>query len=117
MSALPDLQQHPNPLAAHYSRFRVSDRLLLTGHSHQAWPDVGFEGQVEAWNDAADLVGEKWARAGEKADRVRAGCAKLLGERDRSVAPGQNTHQVILRLPPGLRFPQRPRLLPTAGEV
>ena len=31
-------------LAVHYSRFRVAERLLLTGHSHQAWPDGGFEG-------------------------------------------------------------------------
>jgi hypothetical protein len=27
-------------LARYYSRFRVADRLLLTGHSHQARPDV-----------------------------------------------------------------------------
>jgi len=43
-------------LKPHYSRFRVAERLLLTGHSHQAWPDVGFEGMVEAWEDAAALV-------------------------------------------------------------
>ena len=52
-----------NPLAQHYSRFRVSERLLLTGHSHQAWPDVGFEAQQRAWLDAAELVDDKWARA------------------------------------------------------
>src|SRR5258705_1942453 len=107
MSALPDLQQHPNPLAAHYSRFRVSDRLLLTGHSHQAWPDVGFEGQVEAWNDAADLVDEKWARAGEKADRVRRGDAKLLGDRDGSIALRPNTHELIMRLLSALPLSER----------
>ena len=38
----------PNPLASHYSRFRVTDRILLTGHSHQAWPDVAFEAQQRA---------------------------------------------------------------------
>ena len=74
-----DTAQHPNPLARHYTRFRVAERLLLTGHSHQAWPDVGYEGQLEAWNDAAALVDEKWPRAAEKADRVRRGYAKLLG--------------------------------------
>jgi len=116
MSALPDLQHHPNPLAAHYSRFRVADRLLLTGHSHQAWPDVGFEGQVEAWNDAADLVDEKWVRAGEKADRVRRGYAKLLGDRDGSIALGQNTHELILRLLSALPLRERPRLVTTDGE-
>ena len=40
-------------LAVHYSRFRVSDRILLTGHSHQAWPDVGVAAQQRAWLDAA----------------------------------------------------------------
>ena len=46
-----------NPLAGHYSRFRVADRVLLTGHSHQAWPDVAFEAQQRAWLDAAEFVG------------------------------------------------------------
>src|SRR5437867_9255946 len=116
MSPLPVLQHYPNPLAAHYSRFRVADRLLLTGHSHQAWPDVGFEGQVEAWNDAAELVDEKWARAGEKADRVRRGYAELLGDRDGSIALGQNTHELILRLLSALPLRERPRLVTTDGE-
>ena len=40
-------------LARHYSRFRVSERVLLTGHSHQAWPDVAFSAQKQAWTDAA----------------------------------------------------------------
>jgi len=49
---LDDLKKSPNPLARRYSRFRVAERLLLPGHSHQAWPDIGFEGQAEAWEDA-----------------------------------------------------------------
>ena len=63
----------PNSLAAHYRRFAVADRLLLTGHSHQAWPDIGFEAQAEAWLDAAELVDEKWERAFARADQVRDG--------------------------------------------
>jgi kynureninase len=43
--ALADLARSPNALARHYSRFGVERRLLLTGHSHQAWPDVALEGQ------------------------------------------------------------------------
>ena len=116
MSALPDLQRHPNPLAVHYSRFRVADRLLLTGHSHQAWPDVAFEGQAEAWTDAAALVDEKWARAEEKADRVRRGYAKLLGDRTGSIALGHNTHELIVRLLSALPLRERPRLVTTDGE-
>ena len=54
--ALEDLRWTPNALAGHYSAFRVAERLLLTGHSHQAWPDVGFDAQQQAWRDAAELV-------------------------------------------------------------
>ena len=64
---LDELQRTPNPLAVHYGRFRVAERLLLTGHSHQAWPDVALEGQMEAWLDAAEHADEKWERAAAKA--------------------------------------------------
>ena len=70
------LYASPNALAADYSRFRVSERLLLSGHSHQAWPDRGFDGQQQAWLDAADLVDDKWDRAFAKADAVRHGYAR-----------------------------------------
>jgi hypothetical protein len=67
---LPD----PSELARHYARVWVGERLLLTGHAHQAWPHVGLEVQQRAWLDAAEHVDEKWARAFEAAERVRAGC-------------------------------------------
>src|SRR5262245_10360886 len=118
-----ELRLSSNPLAAHYSRFRVAERLLLTGHSHQAWPDVGFEGQVEAWNDAADLVDDKWERAFAKAERVRAGFARLLGqpvegkaERRGVIALGQNTHELVTRFLSALPLAERPRLITTDGE-
>ncbi|HYJ34063.1 MAG TPA: kynureninase [Candidatus Binatia bacterium] len=106
----------PGDLAAHYTRFRVSERLLLTGHSHQAWPDVAFDGQVQAWNDAAALVDEKWGRAAEQADRVRRGFARLLGAAPDEVALGQNTHELVLRFLSALPLRERPRLVTTDGE-
>src|SRR5262245_51251393 len=106
----------PHPLAAHYSRFRVAERLLLTGHSHQAWPDVGFEGQMEAWSDAAELVDDKWARAEEKAALVRRGFARLLGDRPDRIALGQNTHELVLRFLSALHLRARPRLVTSDGE-
>ena len=68
-----------NPLARHYSRFRVAERILLTGHSHQAWPDVAFDAQQQAWLDAAACVDDKWERAEEKAAAVRSGFARTGG--------------------------------------
>jgi len=111
-----DLTASPNPLAPHYSRFRIADRILLTGHSHQAWPDVALEGQTEAWNAAAELVDEKWGRALEKADRVRRGFARLLGARPDEVALGQNTHELVTRFLSALPLGARPRLITTDGE-
>ncbi|MGE5179813.1 MAG: kynureninase [Bacteroidota bacterium] len=109
-------QGSPGALARHYTRFRVSERILLTGHSHQAWPDVAFEGQVEAWNDAAELADEKWGRAAEKADRVRRGFARLLGGNPEEVALGANTHELVVRFLSALPLRERPRLVTTDGE-
>lgn len=113
---LDDLTASPNALAAHYTHFRVGERLLLTGHSHQAWPDRGFEGQQRAWLDAAELVDEKWERAFAKADDVRRGFARLLGGRADDIALGQNTHELLVRLLSALPLRERPRLVTTDGE-
>jgi kynureninase len=103
-------------LSAHYSRFRVSERLLLTGHSHQAWPDVGFEAQQQAWLDAAEFVDDKWARAEEQAQKVRSGFAQLLGTSPDEIALGQNTHELVTRWLSALPLRTRPRLVSTDGE-
>ncbi len=106
----------PNPLASHYSRFSVADRLRLTGHSHQAWPDRAFEGQRRAWLDAAELADEKWDRAFAKGDRVRAGFARLLGDEPDRMALAQNTHELVLRFLSALPLRERPRVITTDGE-
>lgn len=103
-------------LAPHYTRFRVEERLLLTGHSHQAWPDVALEGQVEAFADAAELVDEKWSRAFERADEVRAGFRSLLGDPSSEIALGASTHELVVRFLSALDLPARPRLVTTDGE-
>jgi kynureninase len=100
----------------HYSAFRVSERLLLTGHSHQAWPDVGREGVIQAWDDAALHVDEKWERAFQKADRVRDGFRLWLDEPDAEIALDQNTFGLIVRFLSALDFRRRPRLVTTDGE-
>lgn len=103
-------------LARHYSRFRVTERVLLTGHSHQAWPDVAFEAQAQAWLDAAEHLDDKWSLAFEAADRVRAGYRRLLDDPDGHVALGQNTHELVTRFLSALPLRDRPRLVTTDGE-
>jgi kynureninase len=103
-------------LAPHYSAFRVSERLLLTGHSHQAWPDVAREGVIEAWEDAALHVDEKWERAFERAERVREGFRLWLEEPHAEIALDQNTFGLVLRFLSALDLHRRPRLVTTSGE-
>ncbi len=103
-------------LVRHYSRFRVSERVLLTGHSHQAWPDVAFDAQRQAWLDAAELVDDKWERAFEVAAEVRAGYRRLLDDPDGHIALGQNTHELVTRFLSALPLRERPRLVTTDGE-
>jgi kynureninase len=110
------LYRSPNALAPHYSRFRVAERLLLTGHSHQAWPDAGFAGQVAAWDDAASLVDDKWERAFAQADRVRRGFARLLDDPHGVIALGTSTHDLVVRWLSALPLRARPRLVTTDGE-
>ena len=118
-SAAPSLEairRTPNALAADYARFLVANRLLMTGHSHQAWPDVAREAQLAAWDDAAGHADEKWARAFAQADRVRAGFARLLGCPAGEVALGASTHELVVRFLSALPLSDRPQLVTTDGE-
>ncbi|HEY0713144.1 MAG TPA: kynureninase [Polyangia bacterium] len=113
---LASLRARPNSLAAHYQAFRVGERGLLTGHSHQAWPDVARTGVVAAFDDAADLVDGKWSRAFAKAERVRAGYRRLLDDPDGHITLCGNTHDAVVRFLSALPLEARPRLLSTDGE-
>jgi kynureninase len=115
-TTLLDLRATPNALAPHYSRFRVADRLLLTGHSHQAWPDVAVDGQLAALQDAASLVDAKWEAAFAKADRLREGIRSLLDDPAAELALGANTHELVLRFLSAVDLPARPRLVTSDGE-
>lgn len=116
MFTLESLTRHPNPLAAHYTRFRVSERLLLSGHSHQGWPDAAFDGHVRAWTDAAEFVDTKWVRAFEMADRVRLGYAQIMGDAPERIALSVSTHDLVVRFLSALELHKRPRLVTTDGE-
>jgi kynureninase len=113
---LESLRATPNVLAAHYSRFRVSERLLLTGHSHQAWPDVAVQGQLEALEDAAEHVDQKWELAFARADAVCEGFRRWLGDPLAEIALGASTHELMIRLLSALDLRARPRLVTSDGE-
>ena len=88
-----------NPLADEYRRFRVAERLLFTGHSHQAWPDRALAGHLRAWEDAAeDALGRILAlqRALEdlvdpaEFERQRGQITGRLQELDQELAPRED---------------------------
>lgn len=114
--SLAALRASPNALAAHYARFRVGERVLLTGHSHQAWPDVSREAHLAAWDDAACDVDDKWAAAFAQADLVRRAFERRLGARAGEVTLGENTHELVTRFLSALPLEARPRLVSTDGE-
>jgi len=110
------LYASPNLLAPHYARFRVSERLLLSGHSHQAWPDCSERGQLRAWSDAARHVDDKWQHAFERAERVRRGFAQLMAADPAQLSLGASTHELLVRFLSGLPLRTRPRLVTTDAE-
>ncbi|GGY52449.1 kynureninase [Bacterioplanes sanyensis] len=103
-------------LKPHYQQFSVDDRILLTGHSHQAWPDVALEGQLQAWQDAALHVDDKWNLAFNQAELVRQGFAQRLGDASGEYVLGQNTQELLVRWLSALPLLEQPELITTDGE-
>ena len=75
-------------------------RLHFAAHSHHLWPDASFDGQVEAWNDAARLADLKWDRVmGEVWPEAQAHVARELGTGvPDAVVFSLNTHDFLIRL-------------------
>lgn len=116
MEVDPLLQQDHNPLQSHYTRFRVDQRILLSGHSHQAWPDVALEGQIAAFEDAALLVDDKWEAAFAQANQVRTHLGNLLQISAEQVVLGESTHDLLVRFLSCLPWRSGAQIITTDGE-
>lgn len=101
-----------------YGAFLRPGRILLTGHSHQAWPDVALEAQRQAFLDAAAHVDDKWDRVVHpKIARIAPRIARRLGfEEAEAFVFGQNTHELVFRLLSCWPFDARTRIVTTTGE-
>jgi kynureninase len=106
----------PEALRAHYTAFLDSGRILLTGHSHQAWPDVAKVGILKAFNDASVYADDKWGLASEQADAVRDAVADSLGAVRDEIALGQSSHELVTRFLSALDLRRRPHIVTTTGE-
>lgn len=113
---LASLTASPSSLARFYTAFRVSERLLFTGHSHQAWPDCARDALAACFDDAAKNVDEKWALAAQRMERVRDGYRRWLGDKSGHIAIGESTHTLIVRWLSALPLREKPRIVTTDGE-
>lgn len=103
---------------AAYSRFVTDQRILLSGHSHQAWPDVARDAMIEAFDDAALLVDDKWYHA--VFPRMKSVGSKILtrlGFADTdAITFGKSTHELVTRLLSCFPLSSRPTIVTTTGE-
>jgi selenocysteine lyase/cysteine desulfurase len=106
----------PRALQRHYASFLRPGRILLTGHSHQAWPDVAREGLLRSFEDAALHVDDKWEAASEAAEAVRGAVARRIGADASEIALGASTHELVTRFLSALDLARRPHLVTTSGE-
>ncbi|HWV39456.1 MAG TPA: aminotransferase class V-fold PLP-dependent enzyme [Vulgatibacter sp.] len=115
-----DPSHAPAGFRAAYRSFLREGRILLTGHSHQAWPDVAREAQARAFDDAAAHVDDKWEKAVDALlAKVARGVAVRLGYRPEdadSIVFGQNTHELVFRLLSCWPFDASTRIVTTTGE-
>jgi selenocysteine lyase/cysteine desulfurase len=105
-------------LRAAYSRFLIGGRVLLTGHSHQAWPDAAREALLASFDDAARFVDDKWDEAVfPRMKAVGEGVLARMGfDAGDAIAFGKNTHELVYRLVTCLPLRERPRIVTTRSE-
>lgn len=106
----------PDALRPHYASFLAPGRVLLTGHSHQAWPNAARDAMTEAFDDAARLADDKWGPAFDAATELRGFIARRLACRPDAVALAPNTHELVCRFLSALEWSSRPKLVTTTGE-
>lgn len=99
-----------------YTHFDVKNRLLFSGHSHQAWPDVALEGLNASFQTAAKLVDEKWSKSFEQIEVLRNYLRNFYSDPKGEYSYAHNTHELLIKWLSALNLPQKPHLLTTSSE-
>ena len=85
-----------------FSRSLAADpgRLHFAAHSHHLWPDASFDGQAQAWDDAARLADRKWDKVMDEVwPEAQAQVAAELGTgQPDAIVFAPNTHQLLVSL-------------------
>ncbi len=111
-----EIDQLANRLIPHYSHFDVSNRLLFTGHSHQAWPDIAREGQTEYFDVCARMVDKKWEAAFEKTEILRNYLRDFYDDPDGFYCREESTHFLMVSLLSSFDLKNKPKIITTDGE-
>jgi selenocysteine lyase/cysteine desulfurase len=111
-----DINRLAQKLAPHYSHFDVSNRLLFTGHSHQAWPDVAKEGLQESFEVAASDVDNKWETAFEKVEILRSYLRNFYDDPNGMYCLAENTHHLLVSWLSGFDLQKKNKIITTDSE-
>jgi selenocysteine lyase/cysteine desulfurase len=103
-------------LQPHYSKFDVANRLLFTGHSHQAWPDVTFDAVNDYMTMVATQIDKKWGFAFEKTEQIRDYLRRYYDDPNGLYCREENTHILIVSWLSSLDLISKPKILTTDGE-
>ena len=103
-------------LQPHYSRFDVANRLLFTGHSHTAWPDVAELGLHDYFEASAREVDHKWGTAFERVDVLRTYLRGYYSDPDGQYSLAANTHELLVKWISALDLKRKPKIVTTDGE-
>ncbi|HLR25730.1 MAG TPA: hypothetical protein VK112_07660 [Fodinibius sp.] len=111
-----DIDTLANKLQPHYTHFDVANRLLFTGHSHQAWPDIALEGLNKAYRSAATRIDNKWDQAFEKTEVLRNYLRTYYDDPRGRYCQSENTHHLLVSWLSSLDLKNNPRVITTDSE-
>ncbi len=113
---LQDLTQSPNKLAPAYSASSVAQRIQLTGHTHQALPDMAQAAYQEHWGCLSKYGEERWDEVFGKAYTLREGFAAMIDDEAENIALASSVHDLFVRFLSILPLDKRPRIITTDSE-
>ncbi len=113
---LQDLTRSPNKLASCYNDSAVARRIQLTGHSHQALPDIANSAYQEHWECLTKYGEERWEEVFAKAELLRQGFASMLDDEPENIALASSVHDLFVRFLSVLPLDKRPRIVTSDAE-
>ncbi|UTA46825.1 kynureninase [Simiduia sp. 21SJ11W-1] len=116
MPELSQLMQTPNVLAQDYQHAAVGARIMLTGHIHQAIPDVAALAYTQHWDCLNRYGEERFEEEFAVVERVRAGFAGLIEAKAANIALATSVHDLFVRFLSALPLQARPKIVASDAE-